>query len=102
MAHFKSSCCSQAQCWQRIAILARFPRFCWVWNCARVCFTCRDALFSENSKSYVILEVFAGFELLRSCCFFFWAVPCALEAQTVINTSCFDWRFPRKREKVRQ
>ena len=29
-------------------------------------------------------------------------VPCALEAQTVINTSCFDWRFPRKREKVRQ
>ena len=34
--------------------------------------------------------------------FFFWAVPCALEAQTVINTSCFDWRFPRKREKVRQ
>ena len=39
------------------------------------------------------------------CCHtkvFFWAVPCALEAQTVINTSCFDWRFPRKREKVRQ
>ena len=34
--------------------------------------------------------------------FFFLPVPCALEAQTVINTSCFDWRFPRKREKVRQ
>ena len=33
---------------------------------------------------------------------FFLPVPCALEAQTVINTSCFDWRFPRKREKVRQ
>ena len=27
--------------------------------------------------------------------FFFLPVPCALEAQTVINTSCFDWRFPR-------
>ena len=34
--------------------------------------------------------------------FFLVPVPCALEAQTVINTSCFDWRFPRKREKVRQ
>ena len=33
---------------------------------------------------------------------FFLPVPCALEAQTVINTSCFDWRFPRKREKVRR
>ena len=32
---------------------------------------------------------------------FFLAVPCALEAQTVINTSCFDWRFPHKREKVK-
>ena len=40
-----------------MAILARFPRFCWVWNCARVCYL-RGALFSENSKSYVILEVF--------------------------------------------
>ena len=31
--------------------------------------TCRGALFSENSKSYVILEVFLwAFELLRSCC----------------------------------
>ena len=38
----------------------------------------------------------------QSSQFFFLAVPCALEAQTVINTSCFDWRFPRKREKVRQ
>ena len=34
--------------------------------------------------------------------FFFLPVPRALEAQTVINSSCFDWRFPRKREKVRQ
>ena len=40
--------------------------------------------------------------LLTSQDNFFLPVPCALEAQTVINTSCFDWRFPRKREKVRQ
>ena len=31
--------------------------------------TCGGALFSENSKSYVILEgFFVIFELLRSCC----------------------------------
>ena len=36
----------------------------------------------------------------RRADFFFLPVPCALEAQTVINTSCFDWRFPHKREKV--
>ena len=33
-----------------------FSKFCWVWNCARVLLV--GALFSENSKSYVILEVF--------------------------------------------
>ena len=40
-----------------IASLARFPRFCWVWNCARVLLA-EVQCFADISKSYVILEVF--------------------------------------------
>ena len=56
----------------------------------------------SSSFQPIIRRSGSGASLWPRRSIFFWAVPCALEAQTVINTSCFDWRFPRKREKVRQ
>ena len=55
----------QAQCLQRIAILACFRRFCWVWNCDRAV-TCTGAMFSENSKPFVCFS--------RFC----WALNCGI------------------------
>ena len=46
-APFKSQLLlTQAQCWQRI--LARFPKFCWVWDHARVLGVLLGAVFCEN------------------------------------------------------
>ena len=51
-----------------MAILARFPRFCWVWNCARVCYLQRCTVFREFKILRDFGGFFVGFELLRSCC----------------------------------
>ena len=66
IAHFKSWLLpTQAQCLQRIAILACFRRFSWVWNCDRAV-TCTGTMFSENSKPFVCFS--------RFC----WALNCGI------------------------
>ena len=59
-----------------------------------------EAETADSSRfSEVVLIIFFSGLFFGLKVSFFLPVPCALEAQTVINTSCFDWRFPLREKR---